>query len=67
MKRVYLNGFNNIALIIDDERKKYALCKETTARHIKKDKNTGVYCVKLERISELLKAIKKDSYINIRG
>lgn len=64
MKKVYLNGLNNIALIIDDERKKYVLCKETTARRVK---SAFMYRVKLQRISEVLKAIKKDNYINIRG
>ena len=62
MKRVYLNGLNNIALVIDDKRKLYALIKGTTARGLKKHGRDLFKSVRLERIAEALKIIKSDGY-----
>ena len=62
MKRVYLNGLNNIALVIDDGRKVYALIKGTTAHGLKRHAGDMFKGVKLCRIGELLNIIKSDGY-----
>ena len=62
MKRVYLNGLNNIALVIDDGRKLYALIKGQTARGLKKHKKDMFKSVRLERIAEALNIAKADGY-----
>lgn len=62
MKRVYLNGLNNIALVIDDGRKVYALIKGEKAHGLNRHAGDMFKGVKLCRIGELLNIIKSDGY-----
>jgi len=62
MKKIYLNNFNNKALIIDEGAKTYTLTSVKTAQAIK----GAYYRVKMARLCEVLKQLKTRDFKGLK-